>query len=331
MSGERPFQNCVNNNQLKEYKRLLNINDTDFNKIQYEEYTGKRLIIMICSSCNINCNHCYISYKGDRDPEQLFDMVNKLKDDFSIELNGSEILINLDYLKAYKAIGQKHLISNGLAILNNPLTVEKLKENEISTVALSYHYGIQDSISMISEKQLLEVIKLLQKSDIEVRLMTTINTLNYNRIKEMCHFAYEIGARAIKFTNYIAQGNGLNSFEDNLLLESQKEEFFIQLLNERERYDKDILLVERCGTFGKNRFNEKDNFKCHCISNSVVITPDNNVYPCVFLAKPGYEIGKFIDNKIYIKNSLHVNSDECLTDNVCNKKLILKNRIGENK
>lgn len=36
------------------------------------EYKGKEVILMACSSCNIKrCEHCYISYEGDRKPEEL--------------------------------------------------------------------------------------------------------------------------------------------------------------------------------------------------------------------------------------------------------------------
>lgn len=43
------------------------------------QYKGKKIIIMACSKCNINCKHCYISYSGNRKPEELLTLVKELK------------------------------------------------------------------------------------------------------------------------------------------------------------------------------------------------------------------------------------------------------------
>ena len=303
--------------KLKRYKEILNLHKlSDEN---YVEYLGQRLIILISSKCNTKCKHCYISYEGSRDPNELFEMINLLKDKYIIELNGAEILTNLGYLKSYKLLGQHFLISNGKAILDNPLTIEKLKENEITTVSLSYHFGIQDKISAVSFYYLNQIIDTLHRNDIEVRLMTTINSDNYNSILNMCDNALLLGARAIKFTNYISQGNALNLDDNNKLTNYQKKIFFEQLDIARQIYDKYDLLIERCGTFGKNSNLQKDHFQCVCIENSVVLTPDNNIYPCIFLAKPGYEIGKYVNGKILLLKDLHIDNDKCLSDEVCNK------------
>ena len=283
------------------------------------EYKGEKIIIMICSDCNINCKHCYISYTGNRTPEELMQMVEHLKDQYTIELNGAEVLTNLDYLKAYKLLGQHFLISNGKAILDNPDTIRRLKENDISTVSLSYHFGIQDKISVVTEEDLNEIIKELQANGIEVRLMTTINSSNYDRIQEMCDRASDLGARAIKFTKYIAQGNARHLDASNKLEDHQVMDFFQQLGEARKQYDEKELLIERCGTFGMDPTKEKNNFECCSMNNLVVITPDNHIYPCVFLAKPGYEIGRYEDGKILVDPSYTWNHTKCLTDEICNK------------
>ena len=291
--------------------------------MELTEYKGEKIIIMICSDCNMNCKHCYISYEGNRTPEDLISMVEHLKDQYTIELNGAEILTNLDYLPTYKLLGQHYLISNGKAIKDNPETMKRLKENDIRTVSLSYHFGIQDKISMMTEEDLNQVIRELQANGIEVRLMTTINSDNVDRIEEMCEKASNLGARAIKFTKFIAQGNAIHLDGKNKLTDRQVQRFFEQLQKAREQYDEKELLIERCGTFGKDP-TKKDHFECPCISNVVVITPDNHIYPCVFLAKPGYEIGKYEDGKILVNPNLNWDSNRCLADEICNKQYTYK-------
>ena len=69
------------------------------------EYNGKEVVLMACSSCNIKrCKHCYISYNGDRDPKELKDLASFLKSKkYDVYINGSEVLINHNYLKSFSS------------------------------------------------------------------------------------------------------------------------------------------------------------------------------------------------------------------------------------
>ena len=103
---------------------------------------------------------------------------------------------------------------------------------------------------------------------------------------------------------------GLYPFEraivlSKLLNEDQIKSVLTTINNMREKYSKDELLVERCGTFG-NIINS-NNFECLAGKNMVVITPDRNVYPCVFdISEPIGILNN--DNKIMINEDL-VNKD----------------------
>ena len=301
----------------------------DRKKKKYEhEYTGKKVIIMICSKCNEYCKQCYISYNGNRKPKELVELVGNLKDKYQIELNGSEVLTDLEYLKAFKIVGQQSIESNGKAIIDNPKTIEVLKENNINSIALSYNFEIQNSLSSITIEELDKIINLLQKNNIEVGLITTITSKNYNQIEEMCKKAQDMGAKGIKFNNLVAQGKNFDLY-NYLLNEEEKKEFFEQLSKVREEYDKDTLLIERCGTFGKNLCVAKSNFKCICGINQVVLTPNNRLYPCIYLAKTGYEIGKYEKGKLMVSGTFEVKTDNCLVDEVCNKTLLYKRKTVE--
>lgn len=289
------------------------------------EYKGKKVIIMCCSCCNLNCEHCYISYKGNRTPEDLLDVVNNLKDKYEIALNGAEVLTNPGYLQAYQELGQKYILSNGLAIARNPQMVDTLLSHGVESISISYHFGIHDRISLISSKELEKMFKMLRNRGFSFRLMTTITTQNYHMVEEMCNKAHELGARGIYFTNFMLQGNALNIEDMNLALnDEQIKSFFEQLMRCREKYSKDELLIERDAGFGRNNLSTHDNFNCPSICDLVVLTPDNNVYPCIFLAKPGNEIGYYIDGKIYIDEKLLATANEhngetCFAKEICNE------------
>lgn len=289
------------------------------------EYNGKKVIIMCCSSCNLNCEHCYISYEGNRTAEDLLDVVRNLKDKYEIALNGAEVLTNLGYLKAYQELGQKYILSNGLAISRNPKTIDKLLEHGIESVSISYHFGIHDQISLIPSEELEEVFKKIKEKDFNFRLMTTITTQNYHMIEEMCDKAYELGAKGIYFTNFMLQGNALNIEDRDLVLsDEQINSFFKQLMKCREKYKKEELLIERDAGFGRNTLSTHDNFNCPSVCDLVVLTPDNNVYPCIFLAKPGNEIGVYQDRKIYIDEKLlstvqQYNGLTCFAKEICSE------------
>lgn len=289
------------------------------------EYKGKKVIVMCCSCCNLNCEHCYISYKGNRTPEDLLEVVTNLKDKYEIALNGAEVLTNPGYLKTYQELGQNYILSNGLEISQNPKIIDTMREHGINSVSISYHFGIHDQISLISSKDLEETFKRLKEQGFNFRLMTTITTKNYHMIEEMCDKAHELGAKGIYFTNFMLQGNALNLEDMNLVLnEDEINSFFKQLMKCREKYNKDELLIERDAGFGKNKLSDHDHFRCPSTSDLVVLTPDNNVYPCIFLAKPGNEIGIYHDGKIYIDEKLlsivnEHNGETCFAKEICNE------------
>jgi len=286
-----------------------------------KEYDGKELIIMATSNCNVSCKHCYISYSGSREPDELLSMVRKLKCKYNININGAENLTNLQYLQSYNEIGQTFILSNGKVFLNGNNIFKKLKENNILSVSLSYHFGIHDELSPIKIIDLNKIIQLLKANDIEYRFLTTITAINYKMIPSMCKKTVELGAKGIKFTNFLYQGNAKYLDKALVLNSEQLTEFFRLLLEERKKYKKEELLIERCGTFGKNFLTDKDNFYCDCITDSIVLTPDNNIYPCVFLAEPGNEIGRYDNEKILLYENLKNNHTKCMAQEKCNIKI----------
>lgn len=263
------------------------------------EYQGEKLIIMLCSKCNINCKHCYIKYDGNFLLEELKKIFDKIKDKYFIILNGAEPILFPEYYELYKENSQHRILTNGLALIRKPDLYESLKENEIYEVALSYHFGIQDDISAVKSSMLDNLIESLVENAFQVKLMTTISSDNYKMISSMCKKAYELGAKTIKFTNYIYQGNAQKNDLKKVLNQVQIKEVLSEIDYCRSLYKKENLTIERCGTFGP-KLEEADKFECLACKDMVVVTPDLNVYQCVFDIDKGNEIGKVIDGKIMI-------------------------------
>ena len=289
-----------------------------------EEYVGKNVTFLCTSKCNTECEHCYICYKGERDPYELLNIVKSLKNKYRIMLNGAEVLTNPDYLKSYKEISQPWILSNGIALLNTDI-INLLRCNNIKSVSISYHFGIQDEISKIKLETLKKIIENVKSNKMEYRILTTITSENYKLINYMCEEAYNMGARGIMFTNFIMQGNGIKLGKDLVLTSEMLKDFFNYIKSAREKYSKDDLIIERSGTFGKNVVdNSNNNFCCEFGTDRVYVTPDNNVYPCLFMTKPGYEIGKFINGRVMINEHIQHDHNVCIAKEVCNNGKQLK-------
>lgn len=283
------------------------------------EFTGNMLIFMLCSDCNINCEHCYIGYKENRDAKETLALVKELKKRYYISFNGSEVLMHPEYLDCYKEVGQTWTMSNGI-VLGNKKIRDALKEAGIKNIDISYHMDMHDKISQVKSHYLFKLFETLLSEGFEIRIMTTITNKNYFRVLEFCEIAKQLKVQSIQFTNFLYTGNATNMEEDLTLNDEQVKTFFDLLYEARKIYPKDELYIARCGSFGYDK-NHPTHFKCSAITDQVTITPDNKVYPCIFLAGKVDPIGELIDGKVYLYETHENCCNECLV-----KKWIKENR-----
>lgn len=285
-----------------------------------KEFLGKNVTIMSCSDCNIKCKHCYISYKGNFTAEQLINLATELKKKYIVRINGTEPLLHKDFLDTYKLLGQYGALTNGLVFKNNYKYLDELKSKGIKELKISYHFDFHNTVSKVDKLYLHELFKEIKKRNMNFDIMCTVTSLNYKNIPQYCEEAFNLGASAIKFTNFLNQGNAQNMDKNLILNKSQLNHFFEILHSIRQKYDKEVFKIKRCGSFGDD-INHESNFKCIAGTDMVCITPDLNVYSCIFLAKPGFEIGKVINNKIYIYDEYYNDGKKCCAyDKLNNKK-----------
>lgn len=214
--------------------------------IMKKEYKGNCVMIMCCSDCNTRCKHCYIGYSGNFSGKDLYDLSENLTKKYIVRLNGTEIILHQDFFPTLKLIGQDKIITNGLEIHRNPSVLEKLKANGINWVAMSYHFGIHETISRVSKNIILDNIKLLKENGFITEIFTTISQKNYNDIIEFAKEAYKLGVNYIKFTNYLRIGNAINLSNDNVLSDEEIQTFFKKLNEARKMFSKDALYIRRC-------------------------------------------------------------------------------------
>ncbi len=278
----------------------------------FKEFDGRIVKIMSCSNCNTKCKHCYISYKGSFTPDDLFEVVSALNKKYEIKINGTEPLLTPGYLNSFKEAKEKIVLTNGLVFKNNTSYLKDIKEAGIERVCISYHFDLHDLISFVDKNYLRELFPVVRSYGLNLEIMTTISSVNYNKVLEYCQKAVEMGANYIHFTNYMVQGEAKKGDKSLMMTDEQRMEFFRQLMQARAKYDKSVLTITRCGTFDKNPFQENGgNFRCLAYNEMVVLTPELKVYPCNFQASPGNEIGYYENGKIYVQEGLNFDPNEC--------------------
>ena len=265
----------------------------------YKKYKDKAVKIMTCSNCNMACKQCYIPYSGNFASEELLEVVKNLKNNYEIYLNGTEPLLN-DYLESFKIAGEKIILTNGLVFQDNLDLVDDIKRAGIKRVCMSYQFDIQQDINSVGLSFLDELFPKIRAKGIDVELMCTITSKNYDKIDLICKKAFELQANYVYFIEFMYQGNAASKLDKSLMLNSVSRERFFEMLNKvRNEYKKDDLYVYRSGNFGKDLYTQKQ-VVCDAGRDIVTMTPDYRIYPCNLLIDDKYCLGFYKDGEIYI-------------------------------
>lgn len=280
----------------------------------FVEYSGSEIMIMTCSDCNAKCKHCYVGYSGSFDGDDLFALCKKLNEKYKVVLNGTEILLHPEFFKSIKLIGDECLLTNGLALKQNPYLVEELVKSGIKYVGISYHFGIHSEISNIDLSVVQYAVEILKKAGIITEIRTTIDVRNFDKVIYMCEKAHSIGADGIKFTNLMNTGRVLKWEQNQSLSDVQIQQFLNDLEMMRKLYPKNEFKIRRCGTFGPG---EKGKFFCPAGKEQIVITPDLKVYPCIFLISEGMEIGYVDEGRVMVREFCNT-GDKCIAKQILN-------------
>lgn len=268
-----------------------------------------KVILMVNSECNSKCQHCYIDYSESKTPENTLKTVKELQSQtHEVIIAGSETLLNPNYLISYKQAGQNYILTNGILLEKNPALFETIKYYGIEQIGLSLHFGIENELRSVSEKSIKKVISLSNERNLKTFVNTTVTSQNYSGLQDICEKTIEYGATQIRFGRFIGIGKGKNRFDLNLN-DTQVKEFFEQVDELREVYDKETLEIKIRGYFGpkpgsKGEDLAKKNTYCPAGINQVVISPDDLVYSCPFLIRKDLAIGRYEKGKILLRSEI---------------------------
>jgi len=275
------------------------------------------VIIFLNSGCNARCSHCYLPYKGCRNPKESLDLVKKLKDDgYKVGCAGSEVLLDLDYLESYRAAGQKYVLTNGILISKDPKILDRIIYAGIEQVDISLHFNIHNELSAAPLDAVCEAIRQAKLYGLKVGLDTIISKANYADAESMCEKAHNLGVDAIKFFRFVKSGKGRNSSQEPLN-EEEILHFGELIETAKKNFNKNDLEIKMFGNFGpltqKGKDLSAENRYCPAGVSSFSVSPDNIVYGCPFLME--FPIGRLTDEGIVIERELcEGKRDRCLTD-----------------
>ena len=272
------------------------------------------IIMMVNSECNAGCKHCYLPYSGSRNSEDALQMVKDLQSKGNtVEVAGSETLLDPEYLKAYQQAGQKHLLTNGILLEQDKSLYMLLRQYGIEMLGFSIHFGIQEDLNAVPEDLVARVIKESKEQGFKVQVAATITASNYDLIEEMCERSIDYGADKLKLYKIVRLGRASDM---DTLSPEQVNVFFEQIDEARKRFPKSVLEIRPYGNFGPRPGSigealAKQNAYCPAGKDIVAIDPQNNVYGCPFTMGPENAIGKYKDGEIIITRELAGGRRDC--------------------
>jgi len=289
---------------------------------EYKETTPK-VVLMVNdkTACNLDCDCCYLSYEGTRDPAEILRIIENLQTRYRIAIAGSEILTDPRYLEAYRKAGQKYILSNGVLLYQKPELFDLLREYGIEEIQLSLDFKEQKGGRSTTSSMIESVVRSAKENGFWVRIAIVVTSENYREVNAMCDQVKNMGADAIFFIRYIKSGSAKNQKKETLT-EEQRDEFFGLVDNARTKFQKDKFDIRINGNFGPKKGSKGERLSAgnrYCFAGKTIfaVAPDDTVYGCPYLMDTG-PIGKLIDeSRIEITRELcDGNRGKCITDDI---------------
>lgn len=286
-----------------------------------------KVVVVANSKCNMKCNHCYLSsVSRRRNPEDTLEVVISLqRKGHEVVIAGGEILLEPDYLKAYKQAGQTYLLTNGLLFKQKPELYGLVQNYGIKQLTFSIHFNIEDRLQSVPELFVVDRIREAKQRGFKVKVTTVVIPENVDSIGTMCGRAVKYGVNILQFDRFVQMGRGEGA-EEYVLSDDQVRRFFDHIEEARRRFSKEQLEIRLHGNFGPRPGSRGDclareNRYCPAGIGLLAIDPYDRVYGCPFAMHKNAIVGHYSNGKIVVKQGLLGNRrDTCIAHLLSSRK-----------
>ncbi|MFH0779532.1 MAG: radical SAM protein [Parcubacteria group bacterium] len=268
-----------------------------------------KVIIMANSRCNAKCKHCYVSYDSERSPQNLLQTVISLQNqDYGVTIAGSEILLEPNYLKAYKQAGQTRLLTNGLILKKKPELYDILQNYGIKQFTFSLNFDVEQSLRSVPESFIADRVRESKQRGFKVQVTTLVVPENVDSINRMCERAVRYGVNILQFNRFVKLGHD-KRMNDYVLSDEQILRFCDHINKMRQRFPEEQLVIKPHANFGPRPGSrgEKlalENLFCPAGITVLALDADDNIYGCPFTMCKNAIVGRYDNNKIVINKVL---------------------------
>lgn len=273
----------------------------------YERFSGGKVVIMTTSRSNAECEYRYVPFSGHFESDELYETVRNFQDQgYSVRLDGTEPLLDPWHLKSFRLAGQKTVTTNGQVLTENSHYIFAIRESGVENINVSYHFDLQKDLSGVSPRLVEAALRIVALGGLKASVTTTITRPYLEKIPEYCEWCMERGVTEIHFVNYLPHWKTTN---DWVLMSDDRKRYYDIISEQRKKHSANTLCISSSCSFGAC---ESPNITCSAAHDSVVLTPDYQVFPCPFMMEPEKTCGIYKDGYIFVKKNTTFPRHDCV-------------------
>ncbi len=299
----------------------------------------KNLYLEITNKCNFLCKHCQNNSTSISSPEFSIEKILEIVESCinrglkNINITGGEPTIYKNFRKLIEELASKNItiniLSNGYLIDRYMELFKKYKAKIYVQISLDGYdmnsfYAVRNNYKFNS---IINNIKQLKESDIQVHLKTTLTKSNIKQYDKFINISKELGC-PIKFNFLNPVGRGKEMTEECLKYHE------MILFNNEVKEKKLETIIPTLDKFFVEKCSLLDETSC---VNVIKITSDGEVFPCIGFRDKRFSMGNVneksldeifsalseLQEKIKTKLSTNEQCDNCMCKNECKKQCVL--------
>ncbi len=255
--------------------------------------------LLITGKCNLRCRHCSVTSYGGLDTDLPLSVWKDILDELQrskllkLTVTGGEPLVRPDFVEFLGEIHRRpfrfSINTNGTLV--TPRVIEAVKKYSSRFNEFMVSLDGPDEETVDSQRgsgvfqELVRGVKMLSSAEIPFGFYCTTTSLNVDRVVETAEFAVSLGARWIKFNNFLLAGPGLNRdmIPERAKVNRAAEELYVLSSKHPGRIQGTLLdMYTRVLKYKRGELHtEKDRaYSCGGGTGKIAIFPDGRVTPC---------------------------------------------------